>query len=354
MRVKGRKELLQSSIDLYLKIVSTNGIKTVEGLRKYYYDKFLQDARNGMVSVVEGSFAGCTFVEGGEIAEGLAEESTEESVKESVDFERGMDSCVDGDTVVSEEVEDISESSNDAGSVSYSADDFLKMVKSASDGNSMPGIEYASHGVFLDNILPEDVEGYIEDTPEDITEYASHGTYLDDIEVLGADEIPPENTVEYASHGVYLDDIELDLGGVFSVDEENIVVEGSDFIEGFDVEPVEDDSGTGFISELECVETDGDEFVTDISKEALDDGWLGEPNNGSVIEFPRGSRVLDNSAVVAKGAQVSASVPPTVRQFIKENPGCTVSEASKYYSNKVIQAELSKGKIYKKGGKLFI
>ena len=342
MKVSGRLDLLQSNIDYYLKLTSTKDFKTVEALRKFYFDNFMSDARRNMS--ISAEMASKEVKE--ELNSGIILDSLENNKIEDIHGTFLNDLYIE---LPKEEIT-IEKGTN-------SASGFLNAIKAiqSSDIASNNIVQDTSveevRGTFLDDepVLESEITYTEEDIVEDkeiLEGIEIHGTYLDDIEIVVENEednvvgdsveVEEVNNInegykenDEEIHGIFLDDITLE--DISENDEED---DELPFTEN--INPVvkdEDDSG------------DISSFI------------FGEPEevykpSDKLINFPD-VETGDVSLEISKKDE-PLSVPPTVREFLKANPGSEISFVKQFYSEKKIQSELKLNKIYKKGSKLFI
>lgn len=343
MKIQGRLDLVQSNLDFYCRLTSTSLYRSVEDLRKFYYSRFLDDAKRNLKSIV----------------------SSKEKVVDEVDNTVNSNSSAFLKAV--KEQHDTVDEVNGTGNSNASA--FLKAVREGKKDESVNGtilddIDYdsASEETFLSavksmgategvspvkGICLDDIVASIEvQKKEDV-----HGVYLEDIQsaseptevsVNGIEEDTPLGEV----HGTYLEDVKIDVKPVETTVQSTVVKE--------DVHGV-------FLEDVKAEEQVAPDVVYEPE---VEDIWQEEEPYNTTIE---GSEVIkeptvkvelkptnDNIIPINEKVVFEVSVPPTVREFLKKHPGSEISEVEKYYPRKTVMKELKMGKIYKKGSKLFI
>ena len=410
MKVKGRRDFLQSDLNFYLKLIEVSGVHrehpylsrelglgmsdkgfSMEDLQSRYFKKFMSDATGMMLSARE-------YIE--ELRKEQVVEK-EESIIEYAD-----------DEVIEDNYENEEEFNTSNNALS-----FLSMVQKM--GSASASYESVEHGVYLEDIVLEesyvpeifeedsleDYESvdhgvYLEDIEfdEDI-EYVEHGVYLEDITITESEEEYEEwdeedvtdiseyqedwydeeeeiDTSDYqeVEHGVYLEDIVVEEESSEEYSEESFEDEYTE--ESFEEEYEEDEYAEESFEEpeeeyeeyeeeetQEYSEGEYEEYVEESYDEesdfedtsVFDNAWDDpeDPFDSEIEEEPEPEPVKEiKSEPVVKAPEVE--VPKELRQFIKKNPGCTMEFAAKYYSMKEIQKEIRIGKVYNKKGKLFI
>lgn len=323
MRVQGRLDLIQSNLDFYSRLTSTSKHRKVEDLRSFYYNKFLEDARRNLKSLVSSK---------AEVTDEVSE--VVENTGSASSFLSAVKS--QSQNVIEEQVCD-----EQSGTV-LGADSFLSAIQTL-NSKTEDGIEPVK-GICLEDIIA--------DTGYEIVEV--HGTFLDDICIESYDYVPEtseevvEESVEESVeevveevHGIFLEDCEIRV----SVTETKSAPVKLEDIHGTILDDIED-----VYIESKGTNTEEIEFV----EESDDIGFIFE--EGEVVDVEPTQKVdniipINDKVVVSKP---EVYVPPTVREFLKKHPGCEMSEVEKYYPKKTVQKELKMGKIYKKGNKLFI
>lgn len=287
MRVKGSLASVQSSLDFYLKISSLNGIKSVEELRRYYFNIFLNEERNQASLLLKEKLE-------------LEKRKQEEKV-ENENLENGMEDLEEGNA-------------DDLFSNSFFVQN--NPVQEPVQEEVADDIEYAEHGVYLDEI--EDVE-------ENVVEE------VEDIQVI----TPAEGYVE---HGVFLDEI-------VEEEEEEETFEDSEEEDLWDSEAEEDET---FEKSEEFIEEDEEVFEESESEEFI------EEEVDLVDEEIEQKQEQEQVHLEVSKVEEPMSIPSDIRVFLKQHPNSDISYVAQFYSKKEIDKQIKLGRIYKKRGKLLI
>jgi hypothetical protein len=364
MKIQGRLDLIQSNLDFYCRLTSTSSYRSVEDLRKFFYSRFLDDARRNLKSIVSSKEKVVDKIEdnsnsnASEFLKAVKSNSLVEENNDSVEdvgnsnasaflkavkeqrctTDSGDNNCSNypsSQSVKDKDVETVKGTIlDDIDYDSASEETFLSAVESM---GATEGVKPA-RGICLDDIVAgmvvqkEDVHGmYLEDIPSDVKSIKStnkgieedvylgdvHGTYLEDVKtyVEPVNDIVQPSVVKEDIHGVFLEDVKAEEPRV------------SDVVYEPAIETIVPEEKPYSIP-AETIVSSSEENIS-------------KPVNSNIIPI--------NEKVV-----VEVSVPATVREFLKKHPGSEVSEVEKYYPRKVIMKELKMGKIYKKGNKLFI
>lgn len=343
MKIQGRLDLVQSNLDFYCRLTSTSLYRSVEDLRKFYYSRFLDDAKRNLKSIVSSKEKVVDEVEniGNSNASAFLK-----AVKEKHDT---VDEVSDiGNSNASAFLKAVREGKQDEqvkGTIlddidydSASEETFLSAVKSMGATEGINPVK----GICLDDI----VAGIGVQKKEDV-----HGVYLEDIPSASEPIEVSDNGVEEdiplsEVHGIYLEDVKSDVESVEPTVQSTVVKED---IHGVFLEDVkaEEQTAPDVVYEPEVEEIKQEDESYDIFTE--DSGFVEEP-----IVKVESRPVNDNIIPINEKVVVEVSVPPTVREFLKKHPGSEISEVEKYYPRKTVMKELKMGKIYKKGSKLFI
>lgn len=343
MKIQGRLDLVQSNLDFYCRLTSTSLYRSVEDLRKFYYSRFLDDAKRNLKSIV----------------------SSKEKVVDEVD--NTVNSNASAFLKAVKEQHDTVDEVNDTGNSNASA--FLKAVREGKKDESVNGtilddIDYdsASEETFLSAVksmgategvspvkgicLDDIVAGIEVQKKEDV-----HGIYLEDISSVDectevSDEGVEEDIHLSEVHGTYLEDVKSDVESVETTVQSTVVKE--------DVHGV-------FLEDVKAEEKTASDVVYEPEFEEVrqkDEPYNMITEGSEVIKKPNAETefkpINDNIIPINEKVVVEVSVPPTVREFLKKHPGSEISEVEKYYPRKTVMKELKMGKIYKKGSKLFI
>lgn len=323
MRVKGNIASVQSNLDFYLKISSLGNIRTLQELRTYYFNIFLNEER---------SQARLLLKEKQEL-----EKRKEEEIVVTQEVENGKEDLEEGNT------EDI-----------FSGSFFVcnKVEEESTE-------EYVAHGVYLDEIdtpegtSVEDIENIEEDLESAFEEYEEE--YREDEvneeegklvkEELVKEVITPDEG--YVEHGVFLDEI------IINDEEDESSEEDSEEECYFEYEEVEQP----IVETEEIVEDNGeslsDEDVVDdfdSAFNAIEEDAIAEDVNTPIdLEVQEPQVHLEVSKV-----EEPINIPSDIRVFLKQHPNSEISYVSQFYPMKEINKQIKLGRIYKKKGKLLI
>ena len=285
IRVSGDISKVQSSLDFYLQLTSV-GSKSIEELRKEYFNKFMSEELERRKALLKGTDSLEEKVSEGRVpdVEEVPNERTSEMVSSGLDFLKFVSESPSRsvEDVQEEPEEEFEWSENDFEWEDEPAEDEVKGSEDDSEefewedeptdtANDSDEFEWEDEKI---DPVPEEktvegVENY--DFPDD-TEFVSHGYYVEEPYPVGKGEEKTEkveeslpNGVEYVSHGYFVEESRRpqgkpveNVGGEFNFDEES---EESD--EGFESmeEPEESSNTAEFVFE-ESEDTIGDsEFI---------------------------------------------------------------------------------------------
>ena len=346
MRVKGDILDVQSNLDFYLKITSTGGIKTVEGLRKHFYKIFLQEEREQTSLLLEEKVELEKRKEGEKLRqEELEKQKVELENENSVVNSNSFLSAVQSIGVVEPESEVNSNSFlsavNNLGMVESESGDFD--YNDIDIGESNDDFDYNS----ID--IGEPIEGF------DNEEYISHGIYLDEL----PDEKPTEKSIEtveelsdgeeYVSHGIYLDELpdeEVDM-----VQEEPKKEEVQEpMFSSEDIDALFEESFNAVEESIgKLQEEENSKEDTKESESMIEE----IPEEGIVITEKPNLEIEEEKLEVSKDEEPE-NIPRDIRDFLRQHPGSEILYVQKFYPKKEIEKQIKLGRIYKKRGKLFI
>lgn len=323
MRVKGNITSVQSNLDFYLKISSLGNIKTLQELRTYYFNIFLNEER---------SQARLLLKEKQEL-----EKRKEEEIVVTQEVENGKGDLEEGNT------EDI-----------FSGSFFVcnKVEEKSTE-------EYVAHGVYLDEIdisegtsvedienIEEDLEnafeGYEEEYKED--EVSEEERLVKEEELVKEVITPDEGYVE---HGVFLDEI------IINNEEDESLEEDSEEEGYFEYEEVDQP-----IVETEEIVEDASE--SSFNENIIDDfdsafNTIEEDTIAEDVDTPSDLEVQEPQVhLEVSKVEEPMNIPSDIRVFLKQHPNSEISYVSQFYSMKEINKQIKLGRIYKKKGKLLI
>lgn len=300
IQVKGNIQSLQSNVDFSRKIMSTGDSKSVDALRRHFFDIFIEEdieRHKRAKSVVEEELE---FQQ-----EDMDEEEEQEEIKASpLSFLSSVQKLHQA-------------SSNRVVVEDTSIKDNKQALDSVEEG-------YTEHGVYIEDLVfPENTENPVK---EDSVEYSDHGTYIEDLVFSEKQEVK-DNDIE--------DNINAD-------EEDNT---WDEFIENED-----DDLWR---------ESDKGERVNDNVEESLEEGNSEDDNIWGAFDEEKPEEVIPKEPAIvekeiARSEKEKVEVPREIRDFLKKHPGSTVAFVEQYYPRKEIEKGIKLGRIYKKKGKLFI
>lgn len=352
--VNGTKSKVQSSIDFYLNMISTRDCKSIEELRRSFFNRFMEEYRESRPSLEELAFnnqnesivsnnneIGADQLEvpysktTEESEEAVVVENTEE---ESISAPAFLQMLQEKQIQYHQEQEDVQE---------VEAEDYSENI------NSVEGedIEWVSSGIDIDELefenesveeeIQEDSTGEIEWDEEesfDSEEY-NRGTEAEE------DNTEEQNEIEWDED----EDGSSESEEFFEWDEpEETIDETVTESEIKWDEPEEDTSS----SEIEWDE-DTDEVLENYSEEG---NFEEEPEVEQVKDPPKVSQTIQSSKreVSMEDDGMGADIPSDIREFLRQHPNSDIAYVQKFYSKKEIDKQLKMGRIYKRRGKLMI
>lgn len=330
INIEGNYDEVKYNIEYYAK-TSNVGLKGVEELRKEFINQFLQD----YIASSKKELKSMEFNDRGVVLDSTSEEKKQEV--ENVNNEKIQK--VNRGIVLDDKNYGVKENSN-----------------SAINEND---IEYSSVGVLLD-----DSDNY--DYSHDGSSY--NGENDNEYDEVVFDFNKPffsnnnddmDEGVEYTKRGIVLEDFLSDDDIVGDNDEID------DYSEPFDsVEDEEDDNSKYFDSTEDTLIDVNNTKVDDCSEPSpVEEGK--EDDYSNYINFTEEEETSVKSSVnstVGNTPKVShqnskviqVDSYKNVRDFVKKNPGCTISDVKEYFSVKEIQKALMSSKVVQKKGKLYI
>lgn len=327
IQVKGNIQSLQSNVDFSRKIMSTGDSKSVDALRRHFFDIFIEEdieRHKRAKSVVEEELE---FQQ-----EDMNEEEEQEEIKASpLSFLSSVQKLHQA-SINRVVVED-----------TYIKDN-KQALDSVKDG-------YTEHGTYLEDL--DDVESKQIKESKQGSEYSDHGVYIEDLVFSENTENPvKEDSVEYSDHGTYIEDL------VFSEKQE---VKDNDIEDSINADE-EDNTWDEFIENEDddlWREFDKGERVNDNVEESLEEDNPEDDNIWGAFDEEKPEEVIPKEPAIvekeiARSEKEKVEVPREIRDFLKKHPGSTVAFVEQYYPRKEIEKGIKLGRIYKKKGKLFI
>lgn len=258
---------------------------------------------------------------------------------EELEIENSSILCSDSSVVI--------ENTNlEEGNSSISPTGFLNAVKNAQKVKEEEITENEVDGI-LDDLL-SDLLSEKEDTSEtsDSNDYVNHGVFIDELSFEDEmdnsdfeesisktiDEIESEyesKDEDYVNHGIYIDEFVYEVyESSMQKDETSFETEDT-FIEEYSDEMLlEEDSQEDEYAQEQAIQES--EYTASVAEGKVQ-------NQGEV---------KSNTEVIV--------VPTNIRDFIKANQGVDMSFVLQYYKKKEITKAINLGKIYVKGGRLYI
>lgn len=343
-RVRSNIQELQSDIDFYLNITSTQGIKNQEDLRKYFFGLFMEDERDRKRILLENLNNSCN-------ATGY--------VKESVSCKKNEDNCyvehgrfVDDYTNCSKEVVE-----------EVDGNSFLSFVSVNNSDSSSDVNTYVPHGRFVEDCSVEETSNEIsEDSLNEYKTimYSEHGRFIE------------EDKYNYSGHGRFVEDFEKpeeveDEFELYSNENEEDVEEDESLKLGNNVDTsleeyvsnVEEfglnDNSNLFSSDsnfiLEDLEDNNESIMEDNEETPIDLEFIDTFDNK---EVSKDENSKNTSSVKSEYIEEHIEVPRDIRDFLRKYPNSPIEFVLKYYDKKDVEKQVKLGRIYKRKGKLMI
>lgn len=339
-RVRSNIQELQSDIDFYLNITSTQGIKNQEDLRKYFFGLFMEDERDRKRILLENlnnSYNNTGYVE------------------DSISCKKNEDNCY---VEHGRFVEDYTNCSKEVVE-EVDGNSFLSFVSVNSSDSSSDINTYVPHGRFLEDCSVEETSN--ESSEDSLNEYktimySEHGRFVEG------------DKYNYSEHGRFVEDFEKpeeveDEFELYSNENEEDVEEG----ESLKLNNKVDTSLEECVSNVEEFGlNDNSNLFSSDSNFILEDL---EDNNESIIEDNEGTSIdlefidtFDNKEISKDEDSKNTSsvesehieVPRDIRDFLRKYPNSPIEFVLKYYDKKDVEKQVKLGRIYKRKGKLMI
>lgn len=339
-RVRSNIQELQSDIDFYLNITSTQGIKNQEDLRKYFFGLFMEDERDRKRILLEN--LNNSYNDTGYVEDSISCKKNEDNCY--VEHGRFVEDYTDCSKEVVEEVD---------------GNSFLSFVSFNSSDSSSDIKTYVSHGRFVEDCSVEEISN--ESSEDSLNEYktimySEHGRFIE------------EDKYNYSEHGRFVEDFEKPE-------------EVEDGFELYSNENEEDES----LKLDNKVDTSLEECVSNVEEFGLNDNSNLfssdsnfiledlEDNDESIMEDNEGTSIdlefidiFDNkevskdedskntSSAESEYMEEHIEVPRDIRDFLRKYPNSPIEFVLKYYDKKDVEKQVKLGRIYKRKGKLMI
>lgn len=335
-RVRSNIQELQSDIDFYLNITSTQGIKNQEDLRKYFFGLFMEDERDRKRILLEN--LNNSYNDTGYVEDSISCKKNEDNCY--VEHGRFVEDYTNCSKEVVEEVD---------------GNSFLSFVSVNSSDSSSDINTYVPHGRFVEDCSVEETSN--ESSEDSLNEYktimySEHGRFVE------------EDKYNYSEHGRFVEDFEKPE-------------EVEDEFELYSNENEEDES----LKLDNNVDTSLEECVSNVEEFGLNDNSNLfssdsnfiledlEDNNESIMEDNEGTSIdlefidtFDNKEISKDEDSKNTSsvesehieVPRDIRDFLRKYPNSPIEFVLKYYDKKDVEKQVKLGRIYKRKGKLMI
>lgn len=385
MRVKGSLAEFQSSLNFYLVLCPVSEYRTVDELRKYYFDKFIKEDINQTkmldagIGGFENPFVDSFFdkntedgslVEEPEVIEdtclpdsGISEEeSTKEVITPAMFLSQVFSPVESYDSEEEKEVEEVitpasflsqvfsnNEEVEDAEEV-VTPKSFLSQILGSSETEVV-------HGTYIEDISLSDcieepvIDKSFIDAP--VKTSVVHGTYIEDIDI-GQVEDTDINQIEDSQQGVSFEDI----GG------NEVETSAEEVIHGVYIEDIDLDDTQS--KNKECVEygTEEQSLFLDMGNTLTEDEEY-DLENGNIVEESENTYVENENSIVEERKPIEISknenleernieAPADLREFLRKYPFSDIEFVAKYYPKKEIERQIMLGRVYKRKGKLMI
>ena len=398
-------EVLQRDLDYYLNLSNTYDVRDINKCRKEVIREYrekdqeilkkqqeerLNLEKSNSVSVVDGAVD--EEVENSSVDTAGEGSSLGSEMKDFGDLiEDSHDDLKDNDSNILDELNEIEKLFR---GVSFDADDSVKdngtielepvndddMVEPEPITVQEVNKEYIDHGRYIedysDGVVLDDTVPKVVET----TDFAEHGRYIEDYRnieddsdgVVVNDTVPKVvETTDFVDHGRYIEDYVKEENTEVKeepVEVENTAIENENIDDLFNPEELE--------TEINALEAENNEPELDKENSGifsstnelnqkekdsglLDDFWLQIQSDIS-LKSENTESELENilseikEPVVERVKEPEEHIPEDIRDFIREHRGSEIGYVSKFYSKKVIEKNISMGRIYKRKGKLFI
>jgi hypothetical protein len=339
-RVRSNIQELQSDIDFYLNITSTQGIKNQEDLRKYFFGLFMEDERDRKRILLENlnnSYNNTGYVE------------------DSISCKKNEDNCY---VEHGRFVEDYTNCSKEVVE-EVDGNSFLSFVSVNSSDSSSDINTYVPHGRFVEDCSVEETSN--ESSEDSLNEYktimySEHGRFVE------------KDKYNCSEHGRFVEDFEKpeeveDEFELYSNENEEDVEEGESLkldnnvdtsleecvsnVEEFGLNDNSNlfSSDSNFI--LEDLEDNNESSIEDNERTSIDLEFIDTFDNKEVSKD-------EDSKNISSVESEHIEVPRDIRDFLRKYPNSPIEFVLKYYDKKDVEKQVKLGRIYKRKGKLMI
>ena len=207
-------------------------------------------------------------------------------------------------------------------------------------------------------------------------EYSNHGisvsSVLSNKKLRPKDKVgvPVNNSKKYSNKGISISSVlENKSSRENSSSEENTLKDDSST--GDNLGSIDDvlnawlEDDPGFtesnikLKDSNNVQHNVDNNLHDLFEDVNDDTYSSSAEENNMWEdLAKKSNISSDSLILSVSKQNDSeetiNTPKDIRDFIRKNPGVTIEYAMRFYTRKEIEANLAKGRIFKKRGKLMI
>lgn len=329
-RVRSNIQELQSDIDFYLNITSTQGIKNQEDLRKYFFGLFMEDERDRKRILLEN--LNNSYNDTGYAEDSISCKKNEDNCY--VEHGRFVEDYTDCSKEVVEEVD---------------GNSFLSFVSFNSSDSSSDINTYVPHGRFVEDCSVEETSN--ESSEDSLNEYktimySEHGRFVEDFEK--PEEVEDEFEL-YSNENE--EDVEEDeslkLGNNVDTSLEECVSNVEEF--GLNDNSNLFSSDSNFI--LEDLEDNDESIMEDNEGTSIDLEFIDTFDNK---EVSKDEDSKNTSSAESEYMEEHIEVPRDIRDFLRKYPNSPIEFVLKYYDKKDVEKQVKLGRIYKRKGKLMI
>lgn len=329
-RVRSNIQELQSDIDFYLNITSTQGFKNQEDLRKYFFGLFMEDERDRKRILLEN--LNNSYNDTGYVEDSISCKKNEDNCY--VEHGRFVEDYTDCSKEVVEEVD---------------GNSFLSFVSFNSSDSSSDINTYVPHGRFVEDCSVEETSN--ESSEDSLNEYktimySEHGRFVEDFEK--PEEVEDEFEL-YSNENE--EDVEEDeslkLGDNVDTSLEECVSNVEEF--GLNDNSNLFSSDSNFI--LEDLEDNNESIMEDNEGTSIDLEFIDTFDNK---EVSKDEDSKNTSSAESEYMKEHIEVPRDIRDFLRKYPNSPIEFVLKYYDKKDVEKQVKLGRIYKRKGKLMI
>ena len=247
-------------------------------------------------------------------------------------------------------------------------------------------VTYTNKGISVSDVLRQKAQrnAKIQDNTDSLEnqslgeelEYSNHGisvsSVLSNKKLRPKDKVgvPVNNSKKYSNKGISISSVlENKSSRENSSSEENTLKDDSST--GDNLGSIDDvlnawlEDDPGFtesnikLKDSNNVQHNVDNNLHDLFEDVNDDTYSSSAEENNMWEdLAKKSNISSDSLILSVSKQNDSeetiNTPKDIRDFIRKNPGVTIEYAMRFYTRKEIEANLAKGRIFKKRGKLMI